>query len=95
MNEELENAKGNTTDINRILGILGAYSERIGVLEDKVKEFEKFLKKSTEKTSFELSCELERIKDILLEETPSGREKPSKFAKLRLGQLRNLKRKGL
>lgn len=62
-------------------------------LDSRLQEIEKILKKSTEKTTFELMMEIERIKDILLEETPTGREKVSKFGKLRIEKFRGITRR--
>lgn len=51
-------------------------------IEDRLKKVEKLLAKTDVKEAWELQIELERIKRILLDKTPSGKEKPSKYSQM-------------
>ncbi len=73
-------------DLDRAIALLAAFEERIAPIE-------KTFAKSKEKSVFQLMCELEELKDILLDETPTGKPKKSNFAKKRIGRFDSIKRR--
>ena len=65
----------------------------IAALEERFLNVEKAFKKSEVKSVFELTCELEELKDILLRETPTGKQTLSPFAKARQAKFKGIKRR--
>ncbi len=57
-------------------------------LESRLSDVEKLMKKTDVKSAWELQIELDRIKNILLEKTMAGNEKPSKYSKSILNKIK-------